>query len=208
MKFKIAKKSFFFPNDFKVFKSTLSVFFAYMGLMIIGSCIENVDSDPFGRCPSAYKGLAKDIKVLYGPYKDNRYSTENDQVPFDDFTFNLELDIEKSNEANLGSSFPGKAYALSCLEAFNVGNISNIAIILAAPYEGIQSGTDISYLFFVNEKERLSEFRDFSKISRYISLKLEKAPAKNTQLKTKTVLYLRDGTQKIFESTSPTLIPN
>lgn len=208
MKFKIAKKSFFFPSDFKVIKSTFGVFFAYMGLMIIGSCIENVDSDPFGGCPSAYKGLAKDIKVLYGPYKDNRYSTENDLVSFQDFTFNLELDIEKSNEANLGFSFPGKAYALSCLEVFNVGNISNIAIILAAPYEGIQSGTDISYLFFVNEKERLSEFRDFSKISRYISLKLEKAPVKNTQLKTKTVLYLRDGTQKIFESTSPTLIPN
>jgi hypothetical protein len=208
MKFKIAKKSFFFPSDFKVIKSTLIIFFSYMGLMVVGSCIENIDSDPFGGCPSAYKGLAKDIKVLYGPYKDNRYSTENDLVSFQDFTFNLELDIEKSNEANLGFSFPGKAYALSCLEIFNVGNISNIAIILAAPYEGIQRGTDISYLFFVNEKERLSEFRDFSKIFRYISLKLEKAPTNNTQLKTKTVLYLRDGTQQIFESTSPTLISN
>jgi len=208
MKFKTEKKPFFFPNDFKMIKSTLGVFFAYMGLMIIGSCIENIDSDPFSGCPSAFKGFAKDIKVHYGPYQNNRYSTENDLVPFKDFTFNLELEIEKSNEANLSSSFPGKAYALSCLESFNVDNISNIAIILAAPYEGIQNGTDISYLFFVNEEERLSEFRDFSNISRYLSLKFEKAPSNNTQLKTKTVLYLRDGTQKIFESTSPTLIPN
>jgi len=208
MKFKILKKSFFLPGDFKVIRATVAIFFSYMALMIIGSCIENVDSDPFGSCPQAVKGVAKGIKVLYGPYKDNRYSTENDLVSFQDFTFNLELDIEKSNEASLGSSFPGRAYALSCLETFNVGNISNIAIILAAPYEGIQIGTDISYLFYVNEKERLSEFRDFSNISRYLGLKLTTAPSNNTQLKTKTVLYLRDGSQKIFESTSPTLISN
>ncbi len=197
-------------SDFKIVKSTLAVILVYLSLMVLVSCIENIDSDPFGSCPDPVKGMVKNIeKVFYGPYENGRYADPSDVVAFKDFTFNLELNLEKSNEASLGFSFPGRAYALSCVQLFDVKNLSNIAVILTAPYDGIQTGTDISYLFFVNNgNKRLSEFRDFSKMTQFLGLKLEKAPSTNSQLKTKTVLYLRDGTQKTFESTSPTITSN
>jgi hypothetical protein len=91
---------------------------------------------------------------------------------------------------------------------YDLRNVSNIAIILAAPYEGIQTGTDISYLFEVQNDIRLSTFRDFSKISSFISLTLQRAPTSKTQLKTKTIVFFKNGTQKLVESTSPTLLIN
>lgn len=46
---------------------------------------------------------------------------------------------------NLGGKFPGQAYALSCAPAYKFKNISNISIILIAPFTGLQNGTDFSY---------------------------------------------------------------
>jgi hypothetical protein len=203
-------------NDFKRLiarskniQATLLLFFSYMTLLVLGACIENVDSNPFGECSKAgLKSNLKDFEVLYQPYKNEKYSTESDEVNFKDFRFNLNLTIERISQSSSTFNFPGNAYALSCLALYDVRNVSNIAIILAAPYEGIQTGTDISYLFQTQDDIRLSEFRDFSKTSGFISLNLQKAPTSKTQLKTKTIVYFKNGTQKLVESTSPILLIN
>lgn len=193
----------------KKLQATLLLSFGYMGLLILGACIENVDSNPFGECSKAgLKSNLKDFEVLYQPYQNQKYSTEADQVSFKDFKFNLRFTIEQLSQSSNTFNFPGIALALSCAPIYDVRNVSNIAIILAAPYEGIQTGTDISYLLVDQNDMRLSEFRDFSKISNFISLTLKKAPTSNTQLKTKTMVFFKNGTQKLVESTSPTLLIN
>ncbi len=193
----------------KKLQATLLLSLSYMGLLILGACIENVDSNPFGECAkSGLKSNLKDFEVLYEPYKNEKYSAESDQVRFKDFRFNLRLAIEQISQSSITFDFPGNAYALSCAPIYDIRNVSNIAIILAAPYEGIQTGTDISYLFIAQNDIRLSEFRDFSKISNFISLTLQTAPTSKTQLKTKTIVFFKNGTQKLVESTSPTLLLN
>lgn len=191
----------------KNISATLLLTFSYMGLLIFTSCVENIDPFPFDECSKlgALSNL-KDFDVLYQPYENERYSTESDQVKFKDFRFNIRLELEKISKASSTINFPGNAYALSCLAIYDIRNVSNISIILSAPYEGIQTGTDISYLFVAQNDIRLSEFRDFSKITNFISLTLQKSPTSKTQLKTKTIIFLKDGTQKLVESTSPTLL--
>jgi hypothetical protein len=193
----------------KNIQATLLLSFSYMALLVLNACIENVDSNPFGECSKVgLKSNLKDFNILYQPYKNGKSSTEADKVIFMDFRFNFSLTIEQISQSSSTFSFPGNAYALSCAALFDVRNVSNIAIILTAPYEGIQTGTDISYLFEIQNDIRLSEFRDFSKISSIISLTLQRAPTSNTQLKTKTIVFFKNGTQKIVESTSPTLLIN
>lgn len=193
----------------KNIEATLLLSFSYMALLILGACIENVDSNPFGECAKfGVKSNLKNFEILYQPFKNGKYSTAADEVDFQDFRFNIRLDIEQLNQSSNISSFPGNALALSCLPVYDVQNISNIAIILAAPFEELQTGTDISYLFMAQNDIRLSEFRDFSKISNFISLSLQKKPTLKTQLKTKTIVFFKDGTQKLIESTSPTLLLN
>jgi|GEM_PF-888599 hypothetical protein len=193
----------------KKLQATLLLSLSYMALLVLGACIENVDSDPFGECAKVgQKSNLKDFEVLYQPYKNEKYSTEADEVNFKDFRFNLSLTIEQISQSSSTFNFPGNAYALFCMATYDLRNVSNIAIILAAPYEGIQTGTDISYLFEVQNDIRLSTFRDFSKISSFISLTLQRAPTSKTQLKTKTIVFFKNGTQKLVESTSPTLLIN
>jgi|TARA_R110002126_G_scaffold105869_4_gene240464 hypothetical protein len=193
----------------KNIQATLLLSVSYMALLVLSACIENVDFNPFGECSKVgLKSNLKDFEVLYQPYKNGKYSTEADKVIFKDFRFNFNFTIEQISQSSSTFNFPGNAYALSCAALYDVRNLSNIAIILAAPYEGIQTGTDISYLFESQNDIRLSEFRDFSKISSIISLTLQRAPTSNTKLKTKTIVFFKNGTQKIVESTSPTLLIN
>ncbi|MFT4857279.1 MAG: hypothetical protein ACI9UV_000369 [Algoriphagus sp.] len=193
----------------KNIQATLLLSVSYMALLVLSACIENVDFNPFGECSKVgLKSNLKDFEVLYQPYKNGKYSTEADKVIFKDFRFNFNFTIEQISQSSSTFNFPGNAYALSCAALYDVRNMSNIAIILAAPYEGIQTGTDISYLFESQNDIRLSEFRDFSKISSIISLTLQRAPTSNTKLKTKTIVFFKNGTQKIVESTSPTLLIN
>jgi hypothetical protein len=131
----------------KNIQATLLLSFSYMALLVLNACIENVDSNPFGECSKVgLKSNLKDFNILYQPYKNGKSSTEADKVIFMDFRFNFSLTIEQISQSSSTFSFPGNAYALSCVALYDVRNISNTPIILAAQYEGIQKGTDISYL--------------------------------------------------------------
>jgi len=193
----------------KKIQATLLLSLSYLLVLALPACIENIDSDPFGDCSqSTIKANLKDFEVLYEPYRNKKYSTESDEVSFKDFKMNFRLDLEPISQSSIFWDLPGNAYALSCAAVYDVRNISNIAIILSAPFEGIPTGTDVSYLFVAQNDIRLSEFRDFSKTSNFISLTLQKAPTSKTQLKTKTILFLKNGTQKIIDSISPILLNN
>ena len=192
----------------KKFQATFFLLFSYLFLLILPACIENLDSNPFGECSSiGLKANLIDFEVFFEPYKNDRYATADDEVNFDDFKLNLKLTLDQISQSS-SSNFPGRAYALSCLAIYDVRNVSNIAIILAAPYEGMSIGTDISYLFITQNEIRLSEFRDFSKLSNFISLSLLSPPSSKTQLKTKTIVFFRNGNQQVIETTSPTLLIN
>ncbi len=192
-----------FPG--KAIKLTLAVVGGYLFLMVIASCMDETSvENPFGACPAPRAANAIGLKNQYFPYENSRYSIETDTVMFEEFAIVLELTPELLSENQIGK-FPGQAFALSCAPAYTFRNISNIAVILTAPFAGIQNGSDISYILELPDKTRLSEFRDFQNTSNFFLLKLNKEPSNFERLKTRTFLFLRTGTQITFDSTSPVI---
>jgi hypothetical protein len=189
----------------KVLKMTLVISLIHLLLLILVSCLDEATiQDPFGECPPPRPANAIGLKIQFFPYENLRYSLETDTVLYVKFGIVLELTPELISENQVGK-FPGRAFALSCAPWYNFRNISNIAIILTAPFAGIQNGTDISYLLELPDKTKLSELRDFQNTSNFFSLTLNKEPANFERLKTKTILFLRNGTQLTFDSTSPAI---
>ena len=184
---------------------TLVISLIHLLLLVLASCLDETSiENPFGECPVPQQANALDIKTHYFPYENLRYSIETDTVLYEKFGIVLELIPELMTENQVGK-FPGQAFALSCAPSYNFRNISNIAIILTAPFGGLQNGTDISYLLELPDKTRLSELRDFQNTSNFFSLTLKKEPANFERLKTKTILFLRNGTQITFDSSSPAI---
>ena len=187
---------------------TLGLCCGYLLIMLIGSCIESVDPTNLDGCPRPAEADAVGIKqVFFSPYKNQRYATDSDTVNLADFGFNFELDIQVKENPNSGS-LPGQAFALSCIQTFNIRNISNITVILTAPFAGLPIGTDISYLLITPDQKQLSELREFENVSVYFGTSLETKPANYSQLKTRTFLFLKNGTQTFIDSTSPYLKTN
>ena len=195
----------FFKNR-KIYLTTC-LFGTYMIMLVLVSCIDQVDSDPFGTCPPPRIAKVKDLRVSYSPYKNSRFSTESDTVSFKDFTFNLEIVPEVDSESWL-KDIPGRSYALSCAASYNFKNISNIAVTLLAPYQDLPIGTDISYLMRVKEDLTLNKQRDFGRLLPNIALEITMPPANYEQLKTRTFLFMKDGSKVIVDSSSPYLIVN
>jgi hypothetical protein len=173
----------------------------------MGSCVDQIDSDPFGSCPDAKTVNAVDLKVFYSPYTNSQYATENDTINFEDFSFNFELIPELQTEGSLGD-FPGKVYALSCAQTFNFKNISNITVTLLAPFNGLPIGTDISYLIQIDQETSLNKLRGFDNIMSIFGAKLNITPSNYDQLKTRTFLFLKDGRKITIDTISPYLIIN
>ena len=187
---------------------TLGLCCGYLLIMLIGSCIESVDPTNLDGCPRPAEADAVGIKqVFFSPYKNQRYATDSDTVNLADFGFNFELDIQVKENPNSGS-LPGQAFALSCIQTFNIRNISNITVILTAPFAGLPIGTDISYLLITPDQKQLSELREFENVSVYFGTSLETKPANYSQLKTRMFLFLKNGTQTFIDSTSPYLKTN
>lgn len=184
---------------------TLVISFLHLVLLVMFSCLDQTTvEDPFGECPTPRAANAIGLKIQYFPYENSRYSLETDTVLFKKFGIVLELTPELVSDNQLGK-FPGQAFALSCAPTYNFRNISNIAIILTSPFAGLQNGTDISYLLELPDKTKLSELRDFQNSSNYFLFTLKKEPANFERLKTKTILFLKNGTQITIESTSPSI---
>lgn len=186
--------------------TTLSLCGLYLSILVLGSCIE--EADTIWGCPAAKEADALAIKaIFFSPYKNQRYALPTDTVAFSDFGFNFELDVKEKEDQNSGS-LPGQAFALSCIQSFNLGNISNISVILTAPFAGLPTGTDISYLLITPEGQRISELRKFENVSVYFGSRLSLTPPNFSQLKTRTFLFLKNGKQHVLESTSPILKTN
>ncbi|MDF2157672.1 hypothetical protein [Algoriphagus sp. CAU 1675] len=189
--------------------TTMALVFGYMGLLIFGSCLSETNPDPYNQCPGPRMADAKGLNVFHAPYTDNHYSTFEDTVLLEDYIFVLEITPEVLKESFLKNSLPGQAYALSCLESYNFRNISNLSVTLTAPFGDLPTGTDISYLFENYNKEMLSKIRDFNNLEPYLGLYFKSVPKENfSQLKTRTYLFLKNGTQIWVDSTSPHLKTN
>ena len=138
----------------------------------------------------------------------DRYASSSDTVDFEDFFMVLDLEAEVLSEASSTWTF-GRAYALSCAPIYNFKNISNIAVTLREPFGSLQAGTDISYLFETIEGTQLSELRDFRGISSLLfGLYFQESPENYSQLSLRIFLFLRDGSQILVDTTSPTLKTN
>ncbi|NVJ86050.1 MAG: hypothetical protein HWE15_07075 [Algoriphagus sp.] len=192
----------------KKFFSLLLLIGGYFILLVGQSCVQEQLPDLYSRCPGAREANATDIQVKYLPYKNDRFSTDADTVPLNEFELVVELDLELLSDNSSAFSPLGAAYALTCLPLYNFTNISNIAVTLTKPLGNLQAGSDISYLFENRDQIPLSEIRDFSKFENLFSLKFSGQLENNSQIHTRTYLFLKDGRQLIFESSSPVLTTN
>ena len=179
------------------FQTIIYIFLILLFVVSTNSCdVPSSLRDPFDVCDSPPKATVEDIAVFYGPFKEGGYAIESDTVTFSNFTFNLRLlpktDINYTNSNSSG-----------CPPLFNFHTVSNISILLNEEYNDLPIGTDISFLMKLSDGTYLNKLRDFSKSSEYYSLKIEAAPKSLSQLKTKTFLFLRDGSKIVFDSTSP-----
>ena len=113
----------------KRIKMTLGMFSAYMSLMIFVACVDDPEINPFWECGGPVKVNATDVSLFYEPYINNQYVTEKDTVNLDDFKIYLKIASEHLTDAsNRGSSFPGRAYALSCAPNLDFQNIVSISM--------------------------------------------------------------------------------
>ncbi len=187
---------------------TASIFSIQLLLVITSACLsESAFNDPFGGCPRSQNADAIDISVFYSPFRNTVYASPTDTVNIEEFAFNFELIPELTSSANTGS-LPGQAFALSCLPSFNFNNISNISVILKAPFNGLPTGTDISYLLWLPNETSLDDLRDFENTASFFTMSLRVVPENFAQLDTQTILFLRDGSQIVTETTSPVLRTN
>lgn len=195
-------------TNWRKIATTLGLCLGYLVLLATAACIDSEDTGYLDGCPRPKEADAVGFKqVFFSPYRNERYATALDTVNFSDFGFNFELELVQKEDQNSGA-LPGQAFALSCIAAYNVRNISNITVILTAPFAGLPIGTDISYLLITPDKKRISELREFENVSVYFGSSLEKKPQNYEQLKTRTFLFLKNGTQTFLDSTSPFLKTN
>ncbi|MDX5340444.1 MAG: hypothetical protein LPK25_15575 [Cyclobacteriaceae bacterium] len=187
----------------KKLQATIWIVLLYPMLLVVSSCMENefyIEGCPLPT-PADATGIAQ---VFYSPYVNQRYSSTLDTVPFQDFRFNLELKVMEKERADAGF-LPGKAFALSCMKSYSISNISNISVILLQPFAGLPIGTDIGYLLETPEGQKISEIREFQAVQVYFGMKLNITPENYSRLKTRTFLFLKDGSRHSMDSTSPYL---
>ncbi|MBS4072916.1 MAG: hypothetical protein KGZ90_16425 [Algoriphagus sp.] len=175
-------------------------------IAMIQSCIR-IDEDPYNRCPSPKAANAVGIKqVFFSPYKNQRYATASDTVSISDFRYNFELDLSLIGNSN--SSDSSLAYPLVCEETFRIENISNLAVILTAPFAGLPVGTDISYALLTPEGKNIAQLKTFDQVSVYFGAKLTLKPTTITQLKSRIFVFFKDGSRSYLDATSPYLKTN
>ncbi|MEP0713062.1 hypothetical protein [Algoriphagus sp.] len=193
---------------FKWIQTTFGILTVYLGMMILAACMSETELDPFGECEGTVKANAKDVSFFYEPYKNNQYVTKADTVKFSEFTIYMRIEAEVMAEASSPSNSFGAAYALSCAAIFDFQNIKSITMELLEPYGNKPAGTDISNLVTTHDGVKLSDLKNFSNSIGQYRLSIDILPAHQSQLKTKTILKLKNGSDKIVESTSPVLLTN
>lgn len=150
---------------------------------------------------------AEGIKQVYfGPFKNQQSSSSEDTVGIDEFSFNLELAIGLEKKENNEPLF-SNSDQISCSGIYSITNISNISVLLLEPFSGIPAGTNISYLLITPNGQSISQLKEFDRVPVYVGTKLNFHPKNISQLKTRTFLFLRDGTRFFLDSSSPYLKP-
>lgn len=190
--------SFFFKSTFfKPFSRALYFLF------FLNSCIP-VKEDPNDRCPPAIPAAAVGIEEVYfSPFKNQRSATSSDTVPLSQFGYKFKLNVSRIQASDLDEDW--SATQDFCEETFQIRNISNISVVLTAPFAGLPIGTDISYALITPNGKNISQLREFENVSVFFGSKLNLRPAPFSQLKTRIFVFLRDGRQASLESTSPYL---
>lgn len=186
------------------FNWSLSLLLLIGILPILGSCIEPLDSTS-DRCLNIPLAEATGIKrVYFGPFKNQQARPQEDTVSVKEFSFNLELDIAVNGEVEPDPFFSNPE-GISCQGIYSIRNIATLTVVLLEPFSGIPAGTDISYLLETPDGKSINELRDFERVSVYVGAKLKLQPQNYSQLKTRTFLFLRDGSIIFNDSTSPYL---
>lgn len=178
----------------------------FLFLFVGGILSCNQDSQFETGCP--YPSLAEldSVKqVFYSPYRNQQYSTKSDTVPFEEFRYHLEFEFEKIQRNN---GFNEPPINPSCDSEFDVLGISNFAIILTAPYDGIQIGTDVSYLFLLPDGNSINRFREFHRMKQFMTLKIKEKPSKISQLNTEIIIYMVNGDRIKKSTISPFIRPD
>ncbi|WP_439487409.1 hypothetical protein [Algoriphagus sp.] len=196
------------PLKIKRVKVTIGILASYLSMMVFVACVDDPEMNPFGECGGPNKANATDVSLFYEPYRNNRHAVETDTVSIEDFNVYLRLAFETLSQSSPTGSFPGQAYALSCAPNLNFQNIKGISMILLEPYGNKEAGTDISNLVTTHNDIKLSDLSDFTGSMGQYRLTIAIQPENKSQLKTKTVLHLKNGSEKIVESTSPVLLTN
>ncbi len=189
-------------------KVTVGILISYLSMMILIACVDDPEVNPFGECGGPAKANATDVSLFYEPYSNNRHAIETDTVSIEDFNVYLRLEFETLSQSSPTGSFPGRAYALSCAPNLNFQNIEGISVILLESYGDKEAGTDISNLVTTHNDIKLSDLKDFTGSTGQYRLTVAIQPENKSQLKTKTILHLKNGPEKIVESTSPVLLTN
>ncbi|MCE7056082.1 hypothetical protein LZF95_15475 [Algoriphagus sp. AGSA1] len=194
--------------NIKRIKVTVGILASYLSMMILIACVDDPEVNPFGECGGPVKANATDVSLFYEPYSNNRHAIETDTVSIEDFNVYLRLAFETFSQSSHTGSFPGRAYALSCAPNLNFQNIEDISMILLESYGNIEAGTDISNLVTTHDDIKISDLKDFTGSTGLYRLTIAIQPENKSQLKTKTILQLKNGSEKIVESTSPVLLTN
>lgn len=178
-----------------------------MGLaFVVSGCIESIDNAS-DLCLNVPVVEAEGIKrVYFGPFQNQQSASDQDTVVVENFGFNLELDL-LIEATDLPDPFFSSTNRIACQGVYTIRNISNIAVVLLEPFADLPAGTDISYLLLTPSGQSIAQLREFNRVSVYIGARLNFNPEKISQLRTRTFLFLRDGTRVFLDSTSPFLKP-
>lgn len=173
---------------------------------LVSGCIESIDNAS-DLCLNVPVVEAEGIKrVYFGPFRNQQSATELDTVVVENFGFNLELDL-LTDTTQQPDPFFSSTNRIACQGIYTIRNISNISVILLEPFSDLPAGTDISYLLLTPNGQSISQLREFNRVSAYIGARLNFHPEKISRLRTRTFLFLRNGSQVFLDSTSPFLKP-
>ncbi|TVP53734.1 MAG: hypothetical protein EA341_00700 [Mongoliibacter sp.] len=173
-------------------------------LLILQACYTNPEFED-DLCGVVRRANVIEVsQVFFSPFINGLYSEKEDTVKVEDFRFNFELEYEAIQSSSL--HFPGQCIARDCEPKFNVQNISNIQILLKEPFMDLPPGTDIAYLFRFADGTQLSRFREFNRMSQFFTLTFHGETTRAERMKTDFLIFLRNGEQLKFSSTSPYII--
>ncbi|MGY6559918.1 MAG: hypothetical protein ACXIT9_11630 [Nitritalea sp.] len=172
--------------------------------------------------------------VLFGPLRQERWLTSADTVSaqqlFLNLAFGFALDAVEDEEVvnpltaslfsrhvadalsrslanEIGYFFLQDNRRLDCSPIFQVQNVSNIRIFLLSPFEDLQIGDDISFLFVRNDGSTVQRWRDFSRTSRFNQLRLTRIPSTPARLQLRFEVFTTTGESFEWAGITPVILP-